>query len=168
MSAEPPVQPKASPLPRPQPVAAAPAPERPKAPPPRLTAHVYDEESSGALAGHRRGGHRRGAGRRRADRFIPKGDLLSPPDEPAPLGEADLQSVDAEDALAQGDVEKAKQLLEKALKTYLEYLPQFAARGGGLDPFRDAWLKLARARFFDGDQKGARDAMRFVFVSTRT
>jgi hypothetical protein len=39
-----------------------------------------------------------------------------------------------------------------------------ASRGGGLLPFRDAWLRLAKARFFDGDQKGARDAMRYVYV----
>jgi hypothetical protein len=98
-------------------------------------------------------------------RFSTKGDLLTPGDRaPKALGEADLESVDAEEALTQGDVDKAKQLLEKALKTYQGYLPQLSARGGGLDPFRDAWLKLAKARFFDGDQKGAREAMRFVFV----
>jgi outer membrane biosynthesis protein TonB len=145
------------------------APEAPLPPPtatpPRITAHAFDEDSAGVLAERVEGGIAEELSADARLRWVSKADLLTPPEQaPRLLGEADLQSMDAEDALTQGDVEKAKQLLEKALRTYQSYLPQLAVRGGGLEPFRDAWMRLARARFFDGDQKGARDAMRFVFV----
>ncbi len=132
---------------------------------PRVTAHAYEEESTGALADAVEGGLAEELGADARLKFIPLFDILDPPDAvPRSLGEADLDTVDSDDAMAQGDTDKAKQLLEKALVTYQKYLPQLASRGGGLLPFRDAWIKLARARFFDGDQKGARDAMRYVFI----
>jgi hypothetical protein len=141
------------------------SPESLTADPPRITAHAYDEDSTAVLAELVEAGIGEELATNGRLRWTSKADLLMPPDQaPRPLGEADVQSMDAEDALGQGDVEKAKQLLEKSLKTYQSYLPQLAARGGGLEPFRDAWLRMARARFFDGDQKGARDALRFVFV----
>ena len=162
-------EPRVEPPPEPQPEHKKEEPKAEPAPkpahPPRITAHAYDEDAAGVLAGQVEGAVAEALGVDERLHFISKGDLLTPVDQtPRLLGEADVEAVDADEALAQGDADKAKQLLEKALKTYQGLLPQLAARGGGIEPFRDAWMKLARARFFDGDQKGARDAMRFVFV----
>jgi hypothetical protein len=148
-----------------RPTAPEPKPEPKPAHPPRITVHAFDEDSAAVLATQVEAAISQELAGDERVKFISKAELLTPTSEqPRLLGEADLQSVDADDALAQGDVEKAKQLLEKALKTYQGNLPRLAERGGGLDPFRDAWLKMARARFFDGDQKGAREALRFAFV----
>jgi len=136
---------------------------------PRLTVHVYEQEDAatgalsrvdeveGALAGLM------GADERLKFRRV--GDLLEPPDEaPRALGEADIALVDAEAAFGEMDLDKCKELLKGAILTYQKFLPKLAARGGGITPLRDAWIKLAKVRFFDGDQAGSRDALRYVFV----
>jgi hypothetical protein len=92
-------------------------------------------------------------------------DRLEPPVEVArALGRADLAIIDAETAFQQMDLAKAKTLITGAIASYQRYLPELAARGGGVTPLRDAWIKLAKSRFFDGDLDGARDALRYVFV----
>jgi PEGA domain len=163
---EPKQKPKARHEAQPAPEAARPEPASPQTQtPPRVTAHCYDEDAQAVIATPVEAAVAEELAADGRLRFTAKSDILMPADRaPKALGEADVEAMDAEDALTQGDVDKAKQLLEKALKTYQGFLPQLAARGGGLEPFRDGWLKLARARFFDGDQKGAREAMRFVFV----
>jgi hypothetical protein len=167
-------KPEAKPQPEPKPEAkpapaeaAKPEPQKsePAASPPRVTAYAYDEESTVALADTVESAVSEELSADQRLKFLALHDLLEPPEiAPRSLGAADLDAVDADDAIGTGDTDKAKQLLEHALTTYQKYLPELASRGGGLLPFRDAWLKLAKARFLDGDQKGARDAMRFVFV----
>src|SRR5579859_4541693 len=131
-------KPKPKPEPKPEEPAKAEAPAPRETQPPRVTAHCYDEDAQAVLAGQVEAAVAEELGADGRLRFVPKSEILIPPDQaPKALGEADLQAVDAEDALAQGDVDKAKQLLEKALKSYQNYLPQLSARGGGLDPFRD-------------------------------
>jgi hypothetical protein len=108
---------------------------------PKVTTHAYDQESTGALADTVENAINEEHGADPRLKYTNKRDILTPPGEiPRLLGEADLQVVDGDEALAQGDVEKARGLLEKAIKTYLQFLPQLAARGGGLDPFRDGWI----------------------------
>lgn len=97
--------------------------------------------------------------------FTPLSDLLEPPLEAArALGRADLAIIDAESAFQEMDLAKAKTLIAQAMSAYQRYLPELAARGGGVTPLRDAFIKLAKTRFFDGDLDGAKDALRYVFV----
>lgn len=136
---------------------------------PRLTLHVYEEEDAAAEAPSKadpidgalselltkddRVGYKR---------FY---DLLEPPETAArALGEADLALLDAEKTFGEMDLDKTKELLKTAILAYQQYLPQLAARGGGITPLRDAWIKLSKTRFFDGDQPGSRDALRYVFA----
>jgi hypothetical protein len=95
-------------------------------------------------------------------------DLLQPPDGGRALRAADLQVVDAEKAFAAMELDQAKKLLEQAIDVYRAQITELAARGGGqasaLLPLRDAWLKLAKTRYFDGDPDGAGDALRYAFV----
>jgi hypothetical protein len=62
------------------------------------------------------------------------------------------------------DLERAKLLLQTALKTYQEHLPQLAARRDAVAPMRDGFLELAKVRFAQGNADGARDAIRYALV----
>jgi hypothetical protein len=136
---------------------------------PRLTLHVYEEEDAVAGAPSKSDAID-GALAELMDhdervKWFKFYDLLEPPDVAArALGEADLALHDAEQSFAEMDLDKTKELLKNAILTYQQYLPQLAARGGGITPLRDAWIKLAKTRFFDGDQPGSRDALRYVFA----
>ena len=152
--------------------AAAPAPaklaERPKNATPRITVRAYElGESAPALttadAIEAQVGEVLAADKRFEFKSVV--ELLDHSDvAPRVLGQADLSVEDAEKSFGEMDLEKSKQLLKDAIMAYQKYLPQLAARGGGLLPLRDAWLKLAKARFFDGDNNGSRDALRYAFV----
>jgi len=156
------------------PEAAAAAPAQPPPAPanlpasdgkPRLTLHAYEEDagipiaqSFEAAAGERLAGDAR-------LHYQPLADLLEPSEFALrALGEADLAVADAEKAFAEMDLDHAKKLLKQAILTYQRYLPLLQARGGNIEPLRDAWIKLAKTRFFDGNADGAGDALRYVFV----
>ncbi len=62
-----------------------------------------------------------------------------------------------------GEVDEAKRLLENALQGYQRVLPELIAAHGRA-PLVDAWSRLARARYFAGDQDGAKAALAFVFA----
>ncbi|HZS42513.1 MAG TPA: PEGA domain-containing protein, partial [Polyangia bacterium] len=97
--------------------------------------------------------------------YKPFVSLLEPTDDvPRLLGEADIAVVDADQAFGEMDLEKAKKLLQSAIDTYTKFLPQLAERGGGTAPLRDAYIRLSKTRFFDGDNDGSRDALRYVWV----
>src|SRR5581483_1288755 len=77
---------------------------------------------------------------------------------------ADKALADAKQAYADMDLDKAKPLIETALKTYQKFMPDMAGRPDGIAPMRDGFVLLANVRFFEGNQDGARDALRYVFV----
>jgi PEGA domain-containing protein len=144
-----------------------PADPPPPAVPPRVTLHVWEPEKAtrfdpeevieGAM------GEVLTADARL--RFAPMASLLIPPDAAQKaLDEADRALNDAKQAAAEMDLDKAKPLLETALKAYQKWLPQLAARVGGTAPMRDGFIELAKLRFFEGNQDGAKDALRYVFV----
>ena len=62
------------------------------------------------------------------------------------------------------DSDKAKELLETALKGYQKFLPEMATRSESITPMRDGFILLANVRFFEGNADGARDALRYVFA----
>jgi PEGA domain len=143
---------------------AAPAPAAAPAGP-RITAHAYEEETTAEKAekAEKAMGEVLGADQRFV--FKPLAGLLEPTDDvPRFLGEADIAVVDADQAFSEMDLAKAKTLLQTAIDTYTKYLPQLAERGGGITPLRDAYVRLAKTRFFDGDNDGSRDALRYIWV----
>ena len=98
-------------------------------------------------------------------RFTALGTLLSPPDvADKALVEADHALADARQAYDAMDLDKAKGLLETALKAYQKFLPELATRSESIAPMRDGFLLLANVRFFEGNADGARDALRYVFA----
>jgi hypothetical protein len=136
---------------------------------PRVTLHVYDLEDAPQAAPSQAEAVELALERlyTEDDRLAFKrfADIMEPADEIArTLGEADIGLVDAEKAFGEMDLDKAKQLLKEAIQTYQKHLPKLVVRGGGIEPLVDAWTKLAKVRFFDGDQAGARDALRYAFV----
>ncbi|MCU1276803.1 MAG: hypothetical protein JWM53_349 [bacterium] len=144
-----------------------PAEPPPPAVPPRVTLHVWEperanrfepEETIEAAMGEVLAGDAR-------LRFTPLGALVSPPDvAQKALADADKALADAKQAYADMDLDKAKPLIETALKTYQKFMPEMAARPDGITPMRDGFIALANVRFFEGNQDGARDALRYVFV----
>jgi len=147
--------------------APAPKPEPKKEPAdsrPRLSARFY-EDTDLALADAVEAAFAEVLQRDARVRFRPISEILEPPDKaPRELGRADIALLDAEKSFSEMDLDKAKSLLKDAIQTYQRYLPELAQRGGGTEPLRDAWVKLAKTRFFDGDADGARDALRYAFV----
>lgn len=91
--------------------------------------------------------------------------ILSPPDvADRALAEADKALADAKQAYADMDLDTAKSLLEAALKGYQKFLPALATRTDTVTPMRDGFVLLANVRFFEGNQDGAKDALRYVFA----
>ena len=139
----------------------------PPAVPPRVTLHVWEpekanrfepEETIEAAMGEVLAADAR-------LRFTPLAAIVTPSDLAfAALAEADKALAAAKQAYADMDLEKAKPLIETALKTYQKFMPEMAARPDGITPMRDGFLELANVRFFEGNQDGARDALRYVFV----
>ena len=135
--------------------------------PPRITLHVYEpergnrfdpEETIEAAMGEVLAADAR-------LRFVPLTSMLSPPDEPPrALAAADVALAEALKAYETMDLALAKTRLEVALKSYQKYLPALAARPGGVAPMRDGFIALSKARFFEGNLDGARDALRYAFV----
>jgi hypothetical protein len=98
-------------------------------------------------------------------RFLPLETILSPPAAAAAaLADADQALARGKQAYADMDLDKAKPLLESALKSYQKYLPELAARPDAIAPMRDGFIALADVRFFEGNQDGAKDALRYVFA----
>jgi hypothetical protein len=135
---------------------------------PRLTAYAYEEgNGTGAVAAADAieaavAESLRGDGR---VTLSTTGELLDPPLEAdRALGRADLAIVDAESAFAAMELEQAKQLLNDGVAAYNKHLPRLGQRGGGTEPLRDAWLKLAKTQFFDGNPEASREAMRYALV----
>ena len=130
---------------------------------PRLTVHSYDVEAAPAMAAQLEQIAAEVYGQDGRFGFVRFEDLLDKPAEVARLlGEADIQMLDAEAAFTSMDLDKAKQLLETAIATYVRYLPRLAERANGVVPLRDAWIALAKVRFFGGDATAAKEALRYV------
>jgi len=141
----------------------------PSAPPtasaglPRLTVHVYDEESP-AAAPAVLAAFADVAGKDTRVAYRDLAELLEPPEEvDRALAAADADLKSAGEAFDQMDLENAHARVEKALKTYERYLPELGKRGR-MSSIRDAWIRLAAVRFFDGNNDAAKDALRHVFV----
>ena len=171
--AEAPPPPPSPPPPKPMRVRASksappPAAEPPSpAVPPRVTLHVWEperanrfdpEESIESAMGEVLAADAR-------LRFVPLAAILSPPEvAQKALADADKALADAKKAYDDMDLDTAKPLLETALKTYQRYLPELAARPDAIAPMRDGFIELANLRFFEGNEDGARDALRYVFA----
>jgi hypothetical protein len=98
-------------------------------------------------------------------RFAPLPTILAPPAAAdKALVDADRALADAKQAYAGMDLDKAKALLETALKGYQRYLPELATRAESIAPMRDGFILLANVRFFEGNADGAKDALRYVFA----
>ncbi|MCU1282993.1 MAG: hypothetical protein JWM53_6539, partial [bacterium] len=144
-----------------------PAEPPPPAVPPRVTLHVWEpekanrfdpEETIEAAMGEVLAADAR-------LRFTTLGALVSPPEvAQTALADADKALADARQAYADMDLARAKPLIETALKTYQRFLPEMSARADTIAPMRDGFILLANVRFFEGNQDGARDALRYVFV----
>jgi hypothetical protein len=171
--------------PAPAPEKPAPAPEKPaaaepaKPPPvakldapqpgkPRLTVYAYEEGTTPEAGAAADAVEAAVAESLRPDpriAFATTTEMLDPPIESdRALGRADLALVDAESEFSAMELDKAKQLLNDAVAAYNKHLPRLAARGGGTEFLRDAWLKLAKTQFFDGNPDAAREAMRYALV----
>ena len=139
----------------------------PSSVPPRVTLHVWEPERANRFDPEETieaaMGEVLAADARCASRRWPRS--LSPPAAAgAALADADKALADAKQAYADMDLDKAKPLLETALKSYQKFMPELAARPDGIAPMRDGFIELANVRFFEGNQEGARDALRYVFV----
>jgi len=178
-------KPAAAPPPRPAPPKAEkPKPEKPKqesarksepaateppapAVPPHVTLHVWEPEKATLFAPEESIESAMGevlAGDPRLH-FRALETLLSPPDAiDKALVDADKALADAKQAYADMDLDKAKSLLETALKAYQKNLPALATRSDSITPMRDGFALLANVRFFEGNQEGAKDALRYVFA----
>jgi hypothetical protein len=135
---------------------------------PRLTVYAYEEGTTPEAGAAAEAVEAAVAESLRPDpriAFATPSELLDPPIEAdRALGRADLALVDAESEFAAMELDKAKQLLNDAVAAYNRHLPRLATRGGGTEFLRDAWLKLAKTQFFDGNPDAAREAMRYALV----
>jgi len=149
------------------PLAVTAADPPPPAVPPHVTLHVWEPEKATRFDAEETiesaMGEVLGADPRL--RYTALGTLLSPPDA------ADRALVDADHALADArqaydamELDKAKALLETALKAYQQHLPELATRSESIAPMRDGFILLANVRFFEGNADGAKDALRYVFA----
>ena len=135
----------------------------PPAVPPTVSAHVYEPERANHFDAEEtiETALDEVLGADTRLRYTPFLSLLQPPDEPKKaLADADKMLADGKQAYADMDLEKAKQLLQSALKTYQKYLPELAARPDTIAPMRDGFVELAKVRFFEGNVDSARDAIR--------
>ncbi|HWE27093.1 MAG TPA: hypothetical protein VHB97_03780, partial [Polyangia bacterium] len=165
----PPALPKPDPPKKQRAQKTAPPTQTPPAPtaPPRVTLHVWEPEKANRFDPEETIESAMGevlAADPRL-RYVALGAILEPPDAgPKALAAADQALGAAKQAYADMDLDKAKGLLETALKTYQKYLPDLAARPDSITPMRDGFIALANVRFFEGNQDGARDALRYVFA----
>ena len=162
------------PAPPPKPIAAVPpraqlAPQAAAAVavPPHVTLHVWEPEKATSFAPEESIESAMGEVLAADPRlhFRTLETLLSPPDAvDKELVDADRALADAKQAYADMDLDKAKGLLETALKAYQKNLPALATRSDSITPMRDGFILLADVRFFEGNQDGAKDALRYVFA----
>ena len=146
-----------------------PAPAEPPPPlvPPHVTLHVWEPEQATSFAPEETIESAMGEVLAADPRlhFRTLDTLLSPPDAvDKALVDADKALADAKQAYADMDLDKAKTLLETALKGYQKHLPALATRADSITPMRDGFILLADVRFFEGNQDGAKDALRYVFT----
>ena len=132
---------------------------------PLVTVHVFDEEISGKVVSEVLGAFAEVLAKDSLVRYRDLADLLDPVDEAtAAIAEADGQLKEAQAAFDQMDLENARNKAESAIRIYERRLPQLGAEPDGISHLRNAWIRLAAIRFFDGNNDGARDALRHVFV----
>jgi hypothetical protein len=135
------------------------------APPPTVTVHVYDEDATAAIGDKVRAGMARVLRKDAQVRYRDLEDLLDPAEPAAAaLDDADRKVAAAEKAFDQMDLEKGQGLVDAAIAAYAKYQGRVGARPGKTKPWRDAWIRLSAIRFFDGNQDGARDALRHALV----
>lgn len=153
------------PLPEPTRPAPPPPPTAPSDGKPTVTAMMSDDDLDQTSATEVLAAFADALGNRDAFHFRDSADLLDPPEAAAAaLAEADKAVADAKAAFDQMDLDNARAKAEGAIKTYSQHLPLLGTEDGGLQRIRDAWIRLAAIRFFDGNNDGAKDALRHVFV----
>src|SRR4051812_19059859 len=130
-----------------------PAEPPPPAVPPHVTLHVWEPERANRFEAEETIESAMGevlAADARL-RFRTLDTILSPPDAAdRALSDGDKALADAKQAYADMDLDKAKVLLETALKAYQKNLPALATRSDSVTPMRDGFVLLANVRFFEG------------------
>lgn len=132
---------------------------------PVATARVYEEEAGPALAVEL---ERAIADALSADgrvQFRPYVEILSPK-ATAEARSAEVRELQtrADAAWEELNVPVCKELLEKAVALESRALEHRIEQPDGLRPIHDLLTRLARTRFFDADQRGARDALRQLYA----
>ncbi len=132
---------------------------------PAATARVYEEEAGPALTVEleRALGETLRLDGRLA--FVPYVDLLTPPSAIAKQ-QAEVQELvaKADAAWEELNVQLVKDLLDKAFLIESGILESRVAQPDGLKPIHDILTRLARTRYLDADQRGARDALRQLYA----
>lgn len=147
------------------PVAVAPYVPTPAGGQPIVTVHVFDDGVSGKVVSDTLAVFDEVLGKDTLVRYRDLAELLDPIDEAkAAIADAGNMLKEAQQAFDQMDLETARTRAEGAIRIYERRLHQLGAEEGGVGRLRDAWIRLAAIRFFDGNNDGARDALRRVFV----
>ncbi len=77
----------------------------------------------------------------------------------AELAQADRDMSTVEAAFSEMNLGKARTVTDQVIAVYEKHIVELAARPNGTQPLRNAWIKAARVRFFDGDEAGAKQAV---------
>jgi hypothetical protein len=86
--------------------------------------------------------------------------LLDAAAEDKALADAEAKIGSARAKIEELDLAEAAKLLKAAIAGYEKLIYRLAARPKPAEPFVEAYKLLAAARFIDGDQEGAREALR--------
>lgn len=142
-------------------VHAAPPAPAPAGPPPRLVAHTFAH--AGAFASARAFTRGLEAALTKDPRvaYVPlEAVLLDSAADDKALADADAKVGAARAKIEELDLAEATKLIKAALAGYEKLLYRLAARPKPIETLVDTYKLLAAARFIDGDQEGARDALR--------
>jgi hypothetical protein len=142
-------------------VQAAPPAPPPAGPKPRLVAHAFAH--GGAFVAARAFGRGLEATLAKETRviYVPlEAVLLDSAADDKALADAGAKVATAKAKMEELELGEATKLLKAALATYEKLIYRLAGRPKPTEPFVDAYKLLAAARFIDGDQEGAREALR--------
>jgi hypothetical protein len=133
-------------------------------PPPKVLAHVFHSGVPVRVAEEVESGLRLALGATQDLTLLPAWRRPEPARGGADLGQADGALAEAETQFGRMELDKAARLTEEAIDVYRREVVSLAARPSGTQPLRDAFIELAKIRYFDGNNDGARDALRYAFV----
>ncbi|MBI5477536.1 MAG: PEGA domain-containing protein [Deltaproteobacteria bacterium] len=140
--------------------AAPPAPV-PGGPKPRLVAHAFAHGGAFVAARSFARGVEASLTKDSRVAYVPmEAVLLDAAADDKALADADAKVGAARAKIEELDLAVATKLLKAAIAAYEKLLHRLAARPKPIEPLVDAYKLLTAARFIDGDQEGAREALR--------